>query len=125
MIEIVAGHGFHQLPEGRQWQYEVKFDGYRMEALKSGQSVRLLSRNGADYTVRFRAVAEAVAKRLADLVRGPGAGVLAPLTPLSVQPAAASGASGMRGAGLAGTTREPTLRRSATSGVRETWGEGP
>jgi transposase-like protein len=40
----------------------VKFDGYRMEALKSGQSVRLLSRNGADYTQRFRPIAEAVAK---------------------------------------------------------------
>jgi bifunctional non-homologous end joining protein LigD len=51
-----------QLPQGRQWQYEAKFDGYRMEALKSGQSVRLLSRNGADYTQRFRSITEAVAK---------------------------------------------------------------
>ncbi len=50
------------LPEGPQWSYELKFDGYRMEALKDGSAVRLLSRNGADYTARFRQVAEAVAK---------------------------------------------------------------
>ncbi len=50
------------LPEGPPWSYEVKFDGYRMEALKDGRAVRLLSRNAADYTARFAKVAEAVAK---------------------------------------------------------------
>lgn len=51
-----------QLPEGPEWQYEVKWDGYRMQALKCGGMVRLLSRNGADFTKRFAAVAQAVAR---------------------------------------------------------------
>src|SRR5438045_1748071 len=52
----------HQLPEGDGWRFEVKWDGYRMQALKTGNRVRLLSRNGADYTHRFSAVAEAVSR---------------------------------------------------------------
>jgi len=36
-------------------------------------------------------------------------------------PLAASMRSGMRSAGMAGTTSEPTLRESATCGVRESW----
>ncbi len=51
-----------QLPEGPGWSYEVKWDGYRMQALKCGGSVRLLSRNGADFTKRFAEVAQAVAR---------------------------------------------------------------
>ncbi len=50
------------LPEGPEWQYEVKWDGYRMQALKERGTVRLLSRNGADYTRRFASVAHAVAR---------------------------------------------------------------
>ncbi len=50
-----------QLPEGPEWQYEVKWDGYRMQALKNDRAVRLISRNGADYTRRFPQVSEAVA----------------------------------------------------------------
>lgn len=44
------------LPEGLGWCYELKFDGYRMQALKDGTTVRLLSRNGAEYTSRFSEV---------------------------------------------------------------------
>jgi len=50
-----------ELPEDPQWQYEVKWDGYRMQAIKAKNHVRLLSRNGADYTRRFPRVAAAVA----------------------------------------------------------------
>src|SRR5262245_44840088 len=56
------------------------------------------------------------------VVGGSRAGLPAPLTSLSVQPVTASGASGMCGAGLAGTTSKPTFRQSATSGMREMWG---
>jgi len=50
-----------ELPEGANWEYEVKWDGYRIEAVKDGGSVRLLSRRGSDYSERFRSVAKAVA----------------------------------------------------------------
>lgn len=51
-----------QLPEGPEWQYEVKWDGYRMQVIKCGRSVRLISRNGADFTRRFHEISEAVGR---------------------------------------------------------------
>lgn len=48
------------VPEGEDWLFELKYDGYRILAYIEGGSVRLLSRNGQDYTQRFRAAAEAL-----------------------------------------------------------------
>src|SRR5437899_847652 len=48
---------FHRL----EWIYEEKYDGWRCLAYKRGGLVRLLSRNGIDYTSRFRALAAAIA----------------------------------------------------------------
>jgi bifunctional non-homologous end joining protein LigD len=45
-----------------QWEYEVKWDGYRMQAIKHSGKVWLFSRNGADYTNRFPGVAQAVSR---------------------------------------------------------------
>jgi bifunctional non-homologous end joining protein LigD len=39
-----------RLPEGYPWQYELKLDGYRAIAIKSGGSVQLRSRNDNDFT---------------------------------------------------------------------------
>ncbi len=50
------------LPEGAPWQYEIKWDGYRMEAIKDAGAVKLLSRNAGNYTERFPAAAAAVAR---------------------------------------------------------------
>jgi len=36
------------LPIGDKWSYEVKWDGYRLLALKDGTLVRLVSRNSKD-----------------------------------------------------------------------------
>jgi ATP-dependent DNA ligase len=49
-----------RLPEGPSWSYELKFDGYRAIGTKSGGRVRLLSRNGKDFTRRFASIAEAL-----------------------------------------------------------------
>ncbi len=49
------------LPDGDEWLYEAKFDGYRALALKNGASVRLLSRKGNDLTADYPAIRDAVA----------------------------------------------------------------
>lgn len=49
------------LPEGAEWSYEVKWDGYRAQAVKRGAAVTLASRNLKNITKQFAAVAAAVA----------------------------------------------------------------
>jgi DNA ligase D-like protein (predicted ligase) len=51
-----------RLPEGGEWQYEVKWDGYRTVAVKDGDKVTLYSRRRNDITDRYVAVARAVKK---------------------------------------------------------------
>ena len=44
-----------------QWQYEIKFDGYRIVARIDGDEVRLFTRNGNDWTSKLRALAAEIA----------------------------------------------------------------
>lgn len=48
-------------PEGDNWLFEVKYDGYRILAFIERGGVRLVSRNGNDYTGRFRNAADSLA----------------------------------------------------------------
>src|SRR5262245_43220209 len=43
-----------KLPSGSQWLHEIKHDGFRSIARKTGAQVRLYSRPGNDLTHRFR-----------------------------------------------------------------------
>lgn len=49
------------LPEGADWTYEVKWDGYRAQGVKRGGSVSLASRNLKNITKQYPGVAAAVA----------------------------------------------------------------
>ncbi len=49
-------------PEGAGWLHELKLDGYRIQARKDGAKVRMLTRNGLDWTTRMRGIAATVAK---------------------------------------------------------------
>src|SRR5689334_14402373 len=50
-----------RLPSGPEWSYEVKWDGYRVVAVKTGARVRLLSRQHKDLTATFPSVAQSAA----------------------------------------------------------------
>lgn len=42
-----------EIPKGHNWLHEIKFDGYRIQALIKGDDVRLMTRTGLDWTARF------------------------------------------------------------------------
>jgi bifunctional non-homologous end joining protein LigD len=47
-------------PEGDGWIHEIKYDGYRILCLVKDHKPSLISRNGKDWTQRFRQIADAV-----------------------------------------------------------------
>jgi bifunctional non-homologous end joining protein LigD len=48
-----------QLPEGKDWLYEVKFDGYRCLAGRDSTGVTLWSRRAKRFTDQFPTIAKA------------------------------------------------------------------
>jgi bifunctional non-homologous end joining protein LigD len=49
------------LPEAAEWLYELKLDGYRALAINGVGSGQLRSRNDNDFSVRYPAIAKALA----------------------------------------------------------------
>ena len=49
-------------PEGDGWLHELKYDGYRIAAGISGGDVKLLTRNGNDWTSKFPSIARALSR---------------------------------------------------------------
>jgi DNA ligase D-like protein (predicted ligase) len=49
------------LPEGPNWLYEIKLDGYRAIGIKSAGKPQLRSRNDNDFTTRYSAICRALA----------------------------------------------------------------
>ncbi len=48
------------LPKGKGWIYEIKYDGYRMIVIKENKKVKILSRNNIDYTSKFKKICESI-----------------------------------------------------------------
>jgi ATP-dependent DNA ligase len=46
-----------EAPDGPQWLHEIKYDGFRMHARLDRGEVRLLTRNGLDWTHKYPAIA--------------------------------------------------------------------
>ncbi len=59
-------------PQGAEWLSEIKFDGYRVIIRKDGDDVRVLTRNGLDWTHRLSAVARAAATLPAETLMADG-----------------------------------------------------
>src|SRR5688572_16744325 len=49
------------LPEGPNWLVELKLDGYRALAIKTGGTVQLRSRNNNDFSGRYPLIVKALA----------------------------------------------------------------
>ncbi len=49
-----------KLPEGPEWTYEVKLDGYRAIGVKSSRETSLYSRNHKNFNKRFPQIAKAL-----------------------------------------------------------------
>ena len=52
----MAAQHVAKLPEGDEWLYEPKLDGYRALLLRDGQHVQVLSRNEKDLTRMYPAL---------------------------------------------------------------------
>lgn len=50
-----------KLPDGPQWLHELKLDGYRALAIKTGGKVLLRSGNDNDFNARYPGIAKALA----------------------------------------------------------------
>src|SRR3954454_11696875 len=60
--ELCLATAGKQVPSGPDWIHEVKHDGYRMLVIRENDRVRLLSRNGTDWSKRYPWIAEAALK---------------------------------------------------------------
>lgn len=61
-VTPMAAEPVQRLPEGKEWLYEPKLDGYRALLLKAGPQTRVLSRNEKDLTRMYPNVAAAAAR---------------------------------------------------------------
>jgi bifunctional non-homologous end joining protein LigD len=57
-----------RLPEGNKWAYELKLDGCRALAIKTGGKVHLRSRSDNDFNLRYPAVLQALGALPAETV---------------------------------------------------------
>jgi DNA ligase D-like protein (predicted ligase) len=62
----MAAQVVKRLPEGDDWIYELKFDGYRALIIKDNQRVELRSRKNKDLTGMYRGIAAAGLRLSAD-----------------------------------------------------------
>jgi DNA ligase D-like protein (predicted ligase) len=58
-IEPQLATSVDEPPEGQHWIHEVKHDGYRCQVLLEHGQVRVLTRNGYDWTDRYPSIARA------------------------------------------------------------------
>lgn len=61
-IPPMAAQLVEQLPEGDDWLYEVKFDGYRALLIKNARDVQIRSRNDNDLTRTYPGISAAAGR---------------------------------------------------------------
>jgi bifunctional non-homologous end joining protein LigD len=58
-VTPMAAHTIAKLPEGGEWLYELKLDGYRALLIKNGKQIEIRSRNDKDLTRMYPTVTAA------------------------------------------------------------------
>jgi bifunctional non-homologous end joining protein LigD len=56
-IEPALASSIEWVPSGARWIHEIKFDGYRVQLHIANEGVRVFTRNGHDWTNRFKKIA--------------------------------------------------------------------
>ena len=51
-----------EIPAGKNWLFEIKYDGYRVVAFAENGNVQLMSRNGINYNKKFPLIVQALEK---------------------------------------------------------------
>ena len=51
-----------KIPSGKDWLFEIKYDGYRMISFVQNGKVKLKSRNNKDYTSKFEQIAKSLSE---------------------------------------------------------------
>jgi ATP-dependent DNA ligase len=67
-IEPMECLAVSKLPDGPEWVYEIKLDGYRAEAIRTSVGVSFLSRNGKSLNKKFPHVVDALKELPIDTV---------------------------------------------------------
>jgi ATP-dependent DNA ligase len=67
-IEPMYARAVEKLPEGRDWLYEIKLDGYRCLAGRDSRGVNLWSRRANIFTTRFPRIARGFEKLQPDIL---------------------------------------------------------
>src|ERR1700709_278331 len=57
-IEPALATSIDRVPSGARWIHEIKFDGYRVQLHVANEAARVFTRNGHDWTNRFKKVAD-------------------------------------------------------------------
>ena len=56
-----------EIPQGPNWIYETKYDGYRISAIKKGDTVKLLTRNEHDWSDHYPIITNQIRAMKGDL----------------------------------------------------------
>ena len=51
-----------KIPKGKEWIFEIKYDGYRIISYIQDSKVKMLTRNNQDYTKKFESLAKSLKK---------------------------------------------------------------
>jgi bifunctional non-homologous end joining protein LigD len=57
-VEPALASTIAKVPTGDRWLHEIKFDGYRVQLHIANQDIKVFTRNGHDWTRRFKRVAD-------------------------------------------------------------------